>query len=81
MRTYELTPFYRSTVGFDRFFSLLDQATADGGPGSPPATSSAPVRTPTASALRFRLLARPASIVAKENTLTIKGEKPPTRRQ
>ena len=33
MRTYDLTPFYRSTVGFDRFFSLLDQATADGSPG------------------------------------------------
>ena len=30
MRTYDLTPFYRSTVGFDRFFNLLDQATADG---------------------------------------------------
>jgi len=26
MRTYDLTPFYRSTVGFDRLFSLLDQA-------------------------------------------------------
>jgi molecular chaperone IbpA len=36
MRTYDLTPFYRSTVGFDRFFSLLDQATADGSPGYPP---------------------------------------------
>ena len=28
MRTYDLTPFYRSTVGFDRLFSLLDQATS-----------------------------------------------------
>ncbi|HSZ95623.1 MAG TPA: molecular chaperone, partial [Bradyrhizobium sp.] len=36
MRTFDLTPFYRSTVGFDRFFSLLDQATADGSPGYPP---------------------------------------------
>ena len=36
MRTYDLTPFYRSTVGFDRFFSLLDQATSDGSPGYPP---------------------------------------------
>ena len=36
MRTYDLTPFYRSTVGFDRFFSLLDQAAADGSPGYPP---------------------------------------------
>ena len=53
MRTYDLTPFYRSTVGFDRFFNLLDQVTSDGSPGYPPSTSSAPVRTPTASALRF----------------------------
>src|SRR6201994_3317948 len=36
MRTYDLTPFYRSTVGFDRLFSLLDQATSDGSPGYPP---------------------------------------------
>ena len=36
MRTFDLAPFYRSTVGFDRFFSLLDQATADGSPGYPP---------------------------------------------
>ena len=33
MRTYDLTPFYRSTVGFDRLFSLLDRTTADGSPG------------------------------------------------
>jgi molecular chaperone IbpA len=26
MRTFDLTPFHRSTVGFDRLFSLLDQA-------------------------------------------------------
>ena len=25
MRQFDLTPFYRSTVGFDRLFSLLDQ--------------------------------------------------------
>ncbi|MDU0957496.1 MAG: molecular chaperone, partial [Bradyrhizobium sp.] len=36
MRTYDLTPFYRSTVGFDRLFSLLDQATAEPSPGYPP---------------------------------------------
>src|SRR5882757_1807637 len=36
MRTYDLTPFYRSTVGFDRFFNLLDQVTSDGSPGYPP---------------------------------------------
>ena len=27
MRTFDLSPLYRSTVGFDRMFSLLDQAT------------------------------------------------------
>src|SRR5262249_32363476 len=36
MRTYDLTPFYRSTVGFDRLFSLLDQVNSDGGNGYPP---------------------------------------------
>ena len=36
MRTYDLTPFYRSTVGFDRLFNLLDQSTGDSAPGYPP---------------------------------------------
>jgi molecular chaperone IbpA len=27
MRTYDFTPFYRSTVGFDRLFELLDSST------------------------------------------------------
>ncbi|MGL5362238.1 MAG: molecular chaperone, partial [Bosea sp. (in: a-proteobacteria)] len=26
MRHFDLSPLYRSTVGFDRLFSLLDQA-------------------------------------------------------
>ena len=26
MRTFDLTPYYRSTVGFDRLFDLLDQS-------------------------------------------------------
>jgi molecular chaperone IbpA len=37
MRTFDFAPFYRSTVGFDRLFSLLDQvSTADGGASYPP---------------------------------------------
>ena len=38
MRTFDLTPLYRSTVGFDHLFSLLDSfGDADGGnPASPP---------------------------------------------
>ena len=27
MRTFDLAPLYRSTVGFDRLFSMLDQTT------------------------------------------------------
>ena len=39
MRTFDLTPFYRSTVGFDRLFNMLDQAGVDGAPrGIPPAS-------------------------------------------
>ena len=32
MRTFDLAPLYRSTVGFDRLFSMLDQVSGfDGG--------------------------------------------------
>jgi molecular chaperone IbpA len=76
MRTYDLTPFYRSTVGFDRLFSLLDSAAPDGSPGYPPYNIE---RTDENS---YRITVAVSgfsqaelSIVAKENTLTIKGEK------
>ena len=37
MRTFDLTPLYRSTVGFDRLFSLLDQTTGfESAPTYPP---------------------------------------------
>ena len=76
MRTYDLTPFYRSTVGFDRLFSLLDQTTADASPGYPPynieRTGENTYRiTVAVSGFSQNEL----SIVAKENTLTIKGDK------
>ena len=76
MRTYDLTPFYRSSVGFDRLFSLLDQATSDGSPGYPPyniertGENSYRITVAVSGFSRDEL-----SIVAKENTLTIKGEK------
>jgi molecular chaperone IbpA len=76
MRSYDLTPFYRSTVGFDRLFSLLDQATADGSPGYPPYN----IERTGENAYRISVAVSgfsqgELSIVAKENTLTIKGEK------
>ena len=76
MRTYDLTPFYRSTVGFDRLFSLLDRSTADGSPGYPPyniertGENSYRITVAVSGFSQAEL-----SIVAKENTLTIKGEK------
>lgn len=76
MRTFDLTPFYRSTVGFDRLFSLLDQAAGDGGNSYPPynieRTGENDFRI-TVAVSGFSQ--NEISIVAKENTLTIKGEK------
>ena len=76
MRTYDLTPFYRSTVGFDRLFSLLDRATPDGSAGYPPYN----IERTGENAYRITVAVsgfaqNELSIVAKENTLTIKGEK------
>ncbi len=37
MRTFDLSPLYRSTVGFDRLFNLIDGGTSlDAGTGYPP---------------------------------------------
>ena len=76
MRTYDLTPFYRSTVGFDRLFSLLDQVTSDGSPGYPPYNIERTGENTYRISVAVSGFAREElSIVAKENTLTIKGEK------
>lgn len=73
---YDLTPFYRSTVGFDRLFSLLDQATSDGSPGYPPYNiERTGENTYRVSIAVSGFSKEELSIVAKENTLTIKGEK------
>jgi molecular chaperone IbpA len=77
MRTFDLTPLYRSTVGFDRLFSLLDQAGGfEAAPGYPPYNIE---RT---GENEYRITVAVAgfgegdlSIEAKENTLTIRGEK------
>ena len=76
MRTYDLTPFYRSTVGFDRFFSLLDQAASDGSPGYPPYNIERTGENDYRISVAVSGFSQgELSIVAKENTLTIKGEK------
>jgi molecular chaperone IbpA len=76
MRAYDLTPFYRSTVGFDRLFSLLDQVTSDGSPGYPPYNIERTGENAYRISVAVSGFAKDElSIVAKENTLMIKGEK------
>jgi molecular chaperone IbpA len=77
MRTFDFAPLYRSTVGFDRLFSLLDQVgNPDAAPTYPPYNIE---RTGDNS---YRITVAVAgfadnelTIEAKENTLTIRGEK------
>ena len=74
MRTFDLAPLYRSTVGFDRLFSMLDGF--ESAPGYPPYN----IERTGENAYRITVAVSgfakdELSIVAKENTLTIKGEK------
>ena len=74
MRTFDLAPLYRSTVGFDRLFSMLDGFEAT--PGYPPYN----IERTGDNAYRISVAVagfgeNELSIEAKENTLTIKGEK------
>src|SRR5215216_5346940 len=78
MQTFNFAPFYRSTVGFDRLFSTLDQL---GGMESP-APSYPPYNIERTGENAYRISVAVAgftdadlSIEAKENTLTIRGEK------
>ncbi|HET9714547.1 MAG TPA: Hsp20 family protein [Pseudolabrys sp.] len=74
MRTFDLSPLYRSTVGFDRLFSMLDGFEA--APGYPPynieRTGENDYRVTVAVA---GFSQNELSIEARENTLTIKGAK------
>jgi molecular chaperone IbpA len=77
MRTFDLAPLYRSTVGFDRLFSLFDQVTGDAGsPGYPPYN----IERTGENAYRISVAVAgfgegDLNIEVKENTLTIRGEK------
>jgi molecular chaperone IbpA len=77
MRTFDLAPLYRSTVGFDRLFSMLDQASGfDTAPSYPPYN----IERTGENAYRISLAVAgfgesELSLESKENTLTIRGEK------
>ena len=77
MRTFDLAPLYRSTVGFDRLFSMLDQASGvDAAPTYPPYN----IERTGENAYRISVAVAgfgesELSIESKENTLTIRGDK------
>jgi len=82
MRTFDLAPLYRSTVGFDRLFSMLDLGLEGGAPGYPPynieRTGENEYRVSVAVA---GFAEKELTVVAKENTLTIRGEKNATEEE
>jgi len=77
MRRYDLPSLYRSTIGFDRLFTMLDQV-----PGE--AQTYPPYNIERVSENAYRLTVAAAgfsaddlSIEVKENALTLRGEKKP----
>lgn len=78
MRTFDLTPLYRTTVGFDRLFSLLDSY--GGLDGSAPSYPPYNIERTGENAYRISVAVagfteNEINIEVKENTLAIRGEK------
>jgi molecular chaperone IbpA len=76
MRTFELAPLYRSTFGFDRLFSMLDGAGFESAPTYPPYN----IERTGENAYRISIAVagfgeNELTIEAKENTLTVRGDK------
>jgi molecular chaperone IbpA len=78
MQTFNFTPFYRSTVGFDRLFTTLDQLV--GMDGAAPSYPPYNIERTGENAYGISVAVAgftdaDLSIEAKENTLTIRGQK------
>lgn len=78
MQTIDFTPFYRSTVGFDRLFSRLDNLVGQEAKSYPPYN----IEKVGDNAYRISIAVAgfgngDIAIESKENTLTIKGAKAP----
>jgi molecular chaperone IbpA len=81
MRSFDFAPFYRSTIGFDRLFDMLDQVGGVEGavPGYPPYNiERSAENTYSISVAVAGFTDADLSIEVKENTLTIRGEKQAT---
>jgi len=76
MRHFDLSPLYRTTVGFDRLFNLLDQGNGAEAPTYPPYD----IERTGENAYRVTMAVagfadKDLAIEARENVLTVKGEK------
>lgn len=76
MQTFDFTPFYRSTVGFDRLFSRLDSVSGQEAKTYPPYN----IERVAEDAYRISIAVAGFSngdiaIESKENSLTVKGAK------
>ncbi len=75
MRNYDLSPLYRTTVGFDRLFSLLDQYS---GPGQAPSYPPYNIERTGENAYRITIAVAgfaesDLSIETRDNSLLIRG--------
>ncbi len=78
MSTYDLSPFYRSTVGFDRLFSMLDRVA--GGEQNAPTYPPYNIERTGENAYRITLAVagfaeNELSVETRESTLTVRGSK------
>lgn len=83
MRSYDLTPLYRTTVGFDRLFDLLDNVgKVDAGGGYPPYNIERLDENDYRITLAVAGFAEDdIDIVVHENTLTVTGRRPESDEQ
>jgi molecular chaperone IbpA len=77
MRTYDIGPLWRSTIGFDRFFDLIDAAQHTAGDDNYP-----PCNVERLSDDRYQISLAPAgfspdeiALTAEQNVLTVEGRK------
>lgn len=77
MRQFDLSPLYRSTIGFDRLFSMIDQAAGhEAAPSYPPYD----IERTGEDAYRISIAVagfaeKDLSIETRENTLTVRGSR------
>ena len=78
MQTYDFTPFYRSTVGFDRLFNRLDGLVGQEAKTYPPYNIEKVGENAYRVSIAVAGFAESDLVIeSKENSLTIKGAKAP----